>query len=185
MMFKVSGKRPSAGVIIGMLALVMAIAGPAIAGPATKNTLTKRQVTAIAANEIHKLAPSLSVKRARTADAANTANTANTASTANTAKIATNVLSANVLANGTMLGSISSGATSTLVAPDGIYNVTLGRDITGCTISASSADNTNDPAVGMVAVGVLNSTTLRVITLNQSGIGTQRSFYVHAICPRG
>ena len=74
-----------------------------------------------AAKQIDKLAPGLDV---------NSAKTAGSATTADSARIAGNVLSANVLANGLMLGSIPSGATSTRTAL-GTYTVSFGRDITG------------------------------------------------------
>jgi hypothetical protein len=176
-MSRFSGKRPSAGVIIGVLALVMAIAGTAAAVPSNNTPITKATIRTIADNEINKLAPTLSVAGARSA---------RTANTANSAKIATNVLSAMVQADGTMLGSIPGGATSTLHAslPQYVqYEVTFGRDITGCTISASIADNTADPPVGMIGVGVLDATTLTVDTASQPGKGAELPFYVQAICP--
>ena len=176
-MSRFSGKRPSAGLIVGVLALVMAIAGTAVAVPANNTKITKAMIRTIADNEINKLAPTLSVAGARSA---------RTANTANSAKIATNVLSAMVLADGTMLGSIPGGATSTLHAslPAYVqYQVSFGRDLTGCTISASIADNTADPALGMVSVGVVDSTTLTVKTVNQQGNGAERPFYVQAVCP--
>ena len=171
-MSKLPRKRPSAGVIIGMLALVMAIAVPALAGSASQGKITKEKVTTIVKN----LAPSLDV------------NSANTADSANTAKIATNIISANVNANGTMLGSIPPGATSSQPGAAGLYVVKPGRDITGCTISASLA--TADPneefsgsGPGQIVVTVLTATSLGVRTTDKGGSNSSRSFYVQMICP--
>lgn len=171
-MSKYSGKRPSAGLIVATIALVMAIGGSALAVPGALEKITKGKVKTIAANQIKDLASGLDVKSADTAD---------TATTANTAKIATNILSANVLGNGTMLGSIPAGATSARTAL-GNYTVQLGRDITGCTISAAAANN-GAPQVALVAVGVDNATTLRVFTRTGANVVSDEPFYVQAICP--
>ena len=197
-MSRFSGTRPSAGVIIGMLALVMAVAVPALAGSATQGKITKEKVKTI----IQNVAPSLDVNSAntansaKTADSANTANTADraktadsattadSAKTADTAKIATNVLSAMVTANGTMLGSIPAGATVDPVAFQGIRGVKFPRDITGCTISASLATNSNSqiPA-GEIDVGVGSTRELVIETYDSTGSLAFRGFYVQAICP--
>ena len=188
-MFKFPRKRPSAGVIIGMLALVMAIAVPALAGSANQGKITKAKVKTI----IENVAPSLDVnsantansaKTADTADSAKTADTADSAKTADKAKIATNVLSANVLADGTMLGSIPAGATSQTLLFKGLYGVTFTRDITGCTIAASLATNSNTSAPpGEVDVGVADARSLFVQTDDSTGALASRAFYVQAVCP--
>ena len=187
-MSKLRRNRPSAGVIIGLLALVVAIAGTAIAS-APQGKITKDKVKTIVQN----LAPSLDVNSANTANTANSANTADSAKTADmagsaktadTAKIATNVLSANVLANGTMLGSIPAGATVDPVAFQGIRGVKFPRDITGCTISASLATNSNSqiPA-GEIDVGVGSARELVIETYDSTGSLAFRAFYVQAVCP--
>jgi hypothetical protein len=69
--------RPSAGLLVAVLALVAAIAGTAVAGPgATTSKLTKKKVVKIAGQEIKKLAPGLSVAHADTATSATTADSA-------------------------------------------------------------------------------------------------------------
>jgi hypothetical protein len=76
------------------------------------------------------------------------------------------------------------GATSARTA-QGKYSVNMGRDITGCTISASAASNV-EPQVGFVAVGVANDNTLTVITAQGSTFSSfDLPFYAQAICPAG
>jgi hypothetical protein len=149
------------------VALVAALAGTAVASDpvATSSAINKKKVKKIANKQINAAAPTLSVASADTAD------------------IASNLYSANVLANGTMLGSIPDGATSSKTAL-GTYNVGFGRDMTGCTISASAANNT-DPQPAIVAIGVLNATTLRVFTRSSANAVTDQPFYAQAICPAG
>jgi hypothetical protein len=64
-------RRPSPGTVLGMIALIVALAGTAIAGPlASKSTLDKqekKQVRKLARGEINKAAPTLSVANAATA----------------------------------------------------------------------------------------------------------------------
>lgn len=100
---------------------------------------------------------------------------------ADKAKIAGNILSANVLGDGTMLGSIPGGASSNTVAT-GDYRVGFGRSITGCTISAWAAKNTG-PNLGFVAVGVAPDGRLQVFTHSPTNVVADRPFYVQAICP--
>jgi hypothetical protein len=172
---------------MGFMALVIALGGTGYAAtgtghPATdakkkkkSRTLTSSAVKKIADDEIKKLAPKLSVAKA---DSATTAGTANTA---NSAKIATNVLSANVTSDGTMLGSIPAGATSSKTNV-GTYNVSFGRAITGCTIAAAAANNTG-PRVAFTAVGVADANNLIVFTRDPANTVADEPFYIQAICP--
>ncbi len=163
-MSKFSVKRPSAGVIIGMLALVMAIAVPAIAG-STQGKLTPAKVKTI----VEDLAPGLSVKRAKTAK---------------TADSAKNIVSANVAADGTLVGSIPAGATVGGGGQGlGLYSVELPRSIAGCTISASLATNSGILPSGEIDVGAIDTNTVGLATFSSSGAAADRGFYVQAICP--
>jgi hypothetical protein len=155
--------------IVALIALVMAMAGIAVAGPsATVSKLNKKKVKSIADKQIDKAAPTLSVANAETADSAD---------------IASNVYSANVQGDGTMLGSIPDGATSSKTAL-GTYKVSFGRPIEGCTISGSLANNTG-PQIGMVAVGVLDANTMHVFTRDPTNTVADRPFYAQMICPAG
>ena len=181
----------SPGTVMGFVAIVIALGGTGYAATGNvhhatdaakkkkkSHPLTTARVKQIADDEIKTLAPKLSVASAASATTANSANTANTA---NSAKIATNVLSANVAADGTMLGSIPAGATSSK-AFLGDYRVSFGRSITGCTIAAAAANN-GGPQLGFVAVGVIDATTLQVFTRSDTDVVADRSFYIQAICP--
>ena len=84
--------RPSPAIVIGVLALVSAVAGTAIAGPgATTSKLTKSKVAKIADTEINNLAPGLSVANAQNAT---NAQNAQNATNAENAQNATNALNA-------------------------------------------------------------------------------------------
>lgn len=66
-MGQVRTSRPSAAIIIAVVALVAALAGTAIAGPgATTSALTKPKLKKIVKKQINKLAPGLSVANANT-----------------------------------------------------------------------------------------------------------------------
>jgi hypothetical protein len=181
----------SPGTVLGFMALVIALGGTGYAATGNghhatdaakrkkkSHTLTSSQVKKIADDEIKKLAPTLSVAKA---GSATSATTANTATTANSAKIATNILSANVRADGTMLGSIPAGATSTRTNV-GTYSVSFGRAINGCTIAAAAANNSG-PQVAFTAVGVIDANTLDVFTRDPTNTVVDEPFYIQAICP--
>jgi len=176
----------SPGTVMGFLALVIALGGTAFAasGNQAHNAATKKKkshaitsatVKKIADAEIRKLAPTLSVAKA------NSATTATNATSADSAKIAKNVYSANVAADGTMIGSIPAGATSSRTAL-GTYNVNLGHAITGCTIAAAAANNTG-PHVAFAAVGVTDANNLDVFTRDPTNTVNDEPFFVEAICP--
>lgn len=166
-MSRFTSTRPSAAIIVAVIAVAFAVVGTAVAGTNGLNAkITKSKVKKIADGQIAAAAPNLSVGSAKSAD---------------TAKIASNILSANVLGDGTMLGSIPNGATSSKVAT-GDYRVSFGRSITGCTISASPANNTG-PSLGFVAVGVASDAQLQVFTRSPTNVVADRPFYVQAICP--
>lgn len=175
-MFDRLGKQPSAGVVIGILALVMAVGGTAFASSDTFAKLTKGKVKSIAAGQVEKLASGLDVKSAKTA---------NSATTAGSAAIATNVYSANVDSAGNVEVSIPAGATSSKTAT-GDYRVSFGRDLSSCTLSASAAEGgTAGPPQGFVSVSKLTTSTseLQVFTRSTTNVVVDRAFGVQAICP--
>jgi hypothetical protein len=91
----IDGWRPSSGVLVGVLALVAAVAGTAVAGPgATTSKLSKKKVVKIADREINKLAPGLSVAHAQSANTATHADTATSADKAVSADAALSARSA-------------------------------------------------------------------------------------------
>jgi hypothetical protein len=76
-MRRLKGRRPSPAMIVAGAALIIALAGTAMAAPtAIKSVLNKqekKQTKNIAKNQVNKLAPGLSVRRAETAARADTA----------------------------------------------------------------------------------------------------------------
>jgi hypothetical protein len=145
-----------------MLALVMAIAVPAIAS-STQGKLTPAKVKTI----VKDLAPGLSVKRAKTADSAK------------------NIISANVAADGTLVGSIPPGATVGGGGQDlGLYSVEFPRSIASCAISASLESNSGILPSGEIDVGPIDTNTVGLATFSSSGAAADRGFYVQASCPR-
>jgi hypothetical protein len=166
-MKSISRKRPSAAMIVAVLALSLGLGGSAIAG---SGVLSKGKVKTLANKQITKRAPGLAVASAKTAD---------------TAGRATNVHSANVDADGTLLGSVPTGATSQRVGA-GTYRVTFTRAVNGCLISASLGSN--DGAIQPGSTGVIPATAenpnrVAVATFNNAGAVEDRDFYVQMVCP--
>jgi hypothetical protein len=174
--------RPSPALIVAVTALVFAIAGTAIAGPSALSKITRGKVKTIAAKQIEEAAPGLSVAEAKKAD---TATNATTAANANSAKIATNIIAANVLGNGTTLGSIPAGVTSTKTAT-GTYTVVFPRSVAGCNLSASAGSPTSESPV-LVGAAPVNGTpeAVRVFTRTSANVVADQDFYVQIICPAG
>jgi hypothetical protein len=159
--------------VLATVALVVALAGSAIAGQSSFAKITKSKVRNIAGKVVDNAAPNLSVA------------SANRAGTADTAGIASNLFSANVAANGGMLGSIPTGATSQRTQT-GFYTVDFGRPLNGCTISASLANNGPAAAnTGSISAGVNSQgTQLQVVIVNDPGTANaDRGFYAQIICP--
>jgi hypothetical protein len=114
-------RRPSPAMIVAIVALIAALSGTAIGAA----FVTKKQSKKIAANQVNKLAPGLSVASAKSADSASNATTADKAK---------NVLAASVSAAGTLLHATDPGITSSGSA--GNYDVFFPRDITTCSFVA-------------------------------------------------
>jgi hypothetical protein len=105
--------RPTAAMVIAILALVAGVSGVVVAGPIAKKAVTAEKARKIADREITKLASGLSV--------ANADNANNAANAANAAKLGG--FSAGELGGGIMLGSITdmnNGSLPSNVMPLGI-----------------------------------------------------------------
>jgi hypothetical protein len=187
----ISRKRPSAAMIVAVLALSLALGGSAVAG---SGVLTKKQVKTVANKQITKRAPRLAVASAARADAAksadaarsaDTAKSAGTAKSADTAGRATNVHAANVNSDGSMLGSVPAGVTSER-SNAGVYVVTFNRTVAGCLISAALGSNDGIAKAGSASVIPYtqgNPSQLVVATFNAAGAPEDRDFYVQMVCP--
>jgi hypothetical protein len=200
----ITSKRPSAAMIVALLALSLGLGGSAVAG---SGVLTKNQVKTVANKQITKRAPRLAVARAKSADIAKSADTAksadnaksadtarsadnaksaDTARSADTAGRATNVHAANVNSDGSLLGSVPAGVTSER-SNTGVYLVTFTRPIAGCLISAALGGNDGNAPLGGAANTIPytqgNPNQLVVITYNGAGAYEDRDFYVQMVCP--
>jgi hypothetical protein len=196
----ITRNRPSAAMIVAVLAVSLGLGGSAVAASGVLTKKQVKQVKRISDKQITKRAPGLAVASAKRADTAARADTAKSADTAtragtatradsatsaDTAGRATNVYAANVNADGALLGSVPAGATSERISA-GIYRVTLTRPVTGCLIS--SAFGSNDGAINPGSTGVIpvtneNPNRVAVATFNNAGATEDRDFYVQMVCP--
>jgi hypothetical protein len=165
-------RRPSPAMVVAVVALIAALGGTAVGAA----FITKKQSKKIAANQVNKLAPGLSVASAKNADSANTANSANTATTAGSAD---NVLAAKVASNGT-LEFAAQGGTSVQAhtGGSGVYGVLFPRDISNCAIvpggQAGSREINAFQSAATNRVGVL--------TFNSAGASADAAFSLVIVC---
>jgi hypothetical protein len=190
----ITRNRPSAAMIVAVLAVSLGLGGSAVAASGVLTKKQVKQVKRISDKQITKRAPGLAVASAKRADTAaradtaknaDTATRADTATSADTAGRATNVYAANVNADGALLGSVPAGTTSERISA-GIYRVTFTRPVTGCLIS--SAFGSNDGAISAGSTGVIpvtneNPNRVAVATFNNAGATEDRDFYVQMVCP--
>ena len=170
MQSRTTNRRPSAAMIIAVLALTLGLGGSAIAA---SGVLTKAQVKTVVNKQIKKKAPKLSVARAKQADRATEADRL------------TGTFAANVNADGAMLGSIPGGVTSAKV-DTGVYRVTFPRAVDGCLIHAANGSNdASAPAgsVNVIPVTGEDPNRVGVGTYNGAGTSEDRDFYVEMNCP--
>jgi hypothetical protein len=182
-------KRPSAPMVLSIIAVVFSLAGTGLASVATISALSKKekkQTRSIADSEVNKLAPGLSVKSAGSATTAATASTATNADQLGGApageyqrRLWAVVRSDGTLARGA--GVVSSSGPG----PD--YQVKFNRDITGCAFAATIGH----PADGAEAFGeieahiqsVVNARdTVGVFTANSAGTLANRAFHLIVDC---
>jgi hypothetical protein len=101
--------------IVSLLALAAALAGTAIAGPdAISNKLTKAKVKTIAAKQIKKLGPELSVAHANEADQADRADEAASATSAGALEGFTVVATGTIAGPGTVAVDACDGQTASV-----------------------------------------------------------------------
>jgi hypothetical protein len=202
-MFKPRLRLPSPALVISMVALSLVLGGTAVAA----GTATHKDKKADA-KLIKKMAPSLSVKHAKTADSATTAASATHATSADTATNATNATTA---ANSTQLGGspasayertssimwatvTNNGTTVTVArstpgvtaakAAPGNVNVTFPRDVSSCGWIATQGNPGNNfvPADFATVRGDGTNTDVEVITWNTGGNQVDVNFHLVVIC---
>ena len=127
-------RRPSPAMIVAIVALIAALGGTAIGAA----FVTKKQSKKIAANQVNKLAPGLSVASAKSADSAKHADSATSATSATSADTATkadNVMAAKVASDGTLLFAAQGGTSvQAHTGGSGVYGVLFPRNIDNCAI---------------------------------------------------
>lgn len=111
--------RPPTALVLAVALLVTVVAGSAMAGTASLTTkITRAKVKAIAAREVAKAAPGLSVAHATTADSATNAGTATTAGNAAHAASADSATNAQAVGGYAAGSLIRTAGASTANAPD-------------------------------------------------------------------
>jgi hypothetical protein len=150
-------RMPSPAILVAALALIAAVAGTAVAGPdASTSAITKKKVKKIAAKQINKLAPDLSVAHAASADRADTAGTATNADTATNAQrlggsspnaFQRTVRWAVVEGSATGASVVRGNATGASRFGMGQYMVSFAPDIRNCAYVATTGDT--DAGIGL------------------------------------
>lgn len=108
-MGRIRGGKPSAAMVVSIVALVLAVTGTSVAGVATISVLNKKekkQTRNIAKDEINKAAPGLSVANAVNAENAANAQSATNAESATNATNATNADNADQADNSTTVNGV-------------------------------------------------------------------------------
>jgi len=89
--------------------------------------------------------------------------------------------------DGTLARSFSNaGAVTSTLTGTGTYDVTFGKDVSGCAYEATLGDvGTGAPAVGFIGVssdaGDVDSVVVE--TFNNLGVATDESFHLYVSCP--
>lgn len=168
-------RRPSPAMIVAIVALIAALGGTAIGAA----FVTKKQSKKIAANQVNKLAPGLSVASAKSADSAKTADSANTANSATTAGSANNVLAAKVASDGTLLFAAQGGTSvQPHTAGSAVYGVLFPRDISNCAIVPGGQAGSRE----INAFQSVNNNRVGVLTFNSAGTGADAAFSLVIVC---
>jgi hypothetical protein len=158
--------------VVAIVALVAALGGTAIGAA----FVSKKQAKKIAANQVNKLAPGLSVKHADSAGSADSAKHADSATNADTAKRSTNVMAASVSSSGTLLHATDAGTTSSGSA--GNYDVTFPRSITSCSFVAGGKAGGRE--INSFQSGPDNN--VAVLSFNSSGGASAVDFDLIVVC---
>jgi hypothetical protein len=168
-------RRPSPAMVVAIVALIAALGGTAIGAA----FVTKKQSKKIAANQVNKLAPGLSVKHADTAGSADSAKHADSATAADSAKKADNLLGARVASDGSLEFAAQDGtSTESHTSGSGVYGVLFPRDITNCAIVPGGQAGSRE--INAFHSGAANR--VAVLTFNSSGASADAAFSVLVLC---
>jgi hypothetical protein len=165
-------RRPSPAMVVAIVALIAALGGTAIGAA----FVTKKQSKKIAANQVNKLAPGLSVASAKSADSAKHADSA---TAADSAKKVDNILAVKVAANGT-LEFTAQGGTSVQAhtGGSGLYGVLFPRDISNCAIVPGGQAGGRE--INAFQSGANNR--VGVLTFNSAGAASDFEFSLVIVC---
>jgi hypothetical protein len=155
-------KHASPSMVLAVAALILALGGTAVGSVATISALSKKekkQTRNIADSEVNKLAPGLSVAKAKSADTAGSAT-------------ASNVFGATANDGGSITVATLSG--TTVQKTSNVFRYTFPRSVQGCIPVASG---TFDGDASALLAGTANPNSVDVTT----GSGTGNSVIV--LCP--
>jgi hypothetical protein len=168
-------RRPSPAMVVAIVALIAALGGTAIAG----GFITKKKAKKIAANQVNKLAPGLSVKHADTSGSADSAKHADSATAADSAKKADNLLAAKVSSTGTLQFASEDGiSVQPHTGGSAVYGVLFPRDISNCAITTGAQAGGREIAAFQSA----SNNRVGVLTFNSAGAGADFGFSLMLVC---
>jgi hypothetical protein len=184
-------RRPSPSIVVAIVAVVVAMAGTAVAGVATISKISGKTVkkSSLPGNRIKKdTVTGQQVKESTLGTVPNATNAANAtnAGNATTADRATNVISALINSNNTVISSVPAGAVSmeTPQPGTGLYGVIFNRPIAGCTwfptVGSDDFIATNGDVGAVPRAG--NPNALFVARLNTSNALTNADFSIQLVC---
>jgi len=148
-MFKRRFRLPSPALVISMVALSLVLGGTAVAASTAKHSDKKADTKLI-----KKLAPTLSVKHAKTADSATTAANATHATSADSATSATTAANANAL-SGIAANQLVRATTASKGATDDPCNGNIGTGFTNfqtTTFTTAVSKSVTAPVAGLLVV---------------------------------
>jgi hypothetical protein len=173
-------KLPSPGVVIGTIALVLAMGGAAYAGKSVGKSVGTGELQQGAVT-----APKLHADAVRTNKIANNAVKGpkvdeSTLGTVPTATKALGTLSAVVNNNGALIRAQQDGTSSNRTGP-GVYIVSFPFPVESCAYVASLGGSGGSPS-GEISTSASTTTTVQVQTFNSNGNAGDRAFSIVVNC---
>jgi hypothetical protein len=173
------GKRPSAGTVIGTIALVAAMSGAAYAGGSGKLVgSSDLKNGAVTAPKLH----TDSVTTSKIADDAVNGAKVKESSLGPVpfASKALNILAVTVRSDGTLTRSSQQGSSSARNGA-GSYTVDFGLNIQACTYIASLGGLEGEPS-GEISTSISTANAVAVQTHNSNGVDSDRAFSMIVVC---
>ncbi len=173
-------KLPSAGSVIGVIALIAAMGGAAYAGSGGGNLINTSEIRKGAVT-----APKLHAGAVRTPKIANDAVKGGKIEEATLGPVPTAIKALNIFAvtvrnDGTLARASQAGSSSSRVGA-GEYIVDLGTNVQACTYVASLGGDVGEPS-GEVSTSISTINAVAVHTSNANGNPADRAFSLSVIC---